>query len=84
MLWVLIRSASMSTHNICFCAEIRKIFTGYPPLSRSVAYHRKSYVISHKVLSKIVADDSLNFYIFWGENKTAFHANCLLGRQKFT
>ena len=26
----------MNTHNICFCGEIRKIFTGYPPLSRSV------------------------------------------------
>ena len=24
----------MSTHNICFPGEIRKIFTGYPPLSR--------------------------------------------------
>ena len=24
----------MSTHNICFRAEIRKIFTRYPPLSR--------------------------------------------------
>ena len=24
----------MSTHIICFRAEIRKIFTGYPPLSR--------------------------------------------------
>ena len=24
----------MSTHNICFCGEIGKIFTGYPPLSR--------------------------------------------------
>ena len=24
----------MSTHNICFHGEIRKIFTGYPPLSR--------------------------------------------------
>ena len=24
----------MSTYNICFCGEIRKIFTGYPPLSR--------------------------------------------------
>ena len=30
MLWVLIRSP----HNICFHGEIRKIFTGYPPLSR--------------------------------------------------
>ena len=26
----------MSTHNICFRGEIRKIFTGYPPLSRSM------------------------------------------------
>ena len=24
----------MSTYNIGFCGEIRKIFTGYPPLSR--------------------------------------------------
>ena len=24
----------LSTHNICFCGEIRKIFTRYPPLSR--------------------------------------------------
>ena len=24
----------MSTHNICFRGEIRKIVTGYPPLSR--------------------------------------------------
>ena len=24
----------MSTHNICFRGEIRKIFTGYPLLSR--------------------------------------------------
>ena len=24
----------ISTHNICFCGEIRKIFIGYPPLSR--------------------------------------------------
>ena len=24
----------MCTHNICFCGGIRKIFTGYPPLSR--------------------------------------------------
>ena len=24
----------MSTHNICFRGEIRKIFTGYPPLSK--------------------------------------------------
>ena len=38
MLWVLIRrpwqDASNECHNICFHGEIRKIFTGYPPLSR--------------------------------------------------
>ena len=38
MFCVLIRSASgeallMSTHNICFCQEIRKILCGYPLLS---------------------------------------------------
>ena len=27
----------MSTNNICFCGEIRKIFTGYPPLSRPMS-----------------------------------------------
>ena len=26
----------MSTHNICFCGEIRKIFTEYSPLSRPI------------------------------------------------
>ena len=29
----------MSTHNICFRREIRKIFTGYPPLSRPMPLH---------------------------------------------
>ena len=28
----------MSTHNICFLGEIRKIFTGYPPLSRPMNF----------------------------------------------
>ena len=28
----------MSTHNICFCEEIRKIFTWYPLLSRPMLY----------------------------------------------
>ena len=26
----------MSTHNICFCAEIKKIICGYPLLSRAL------------------------------------------------
>ena len=29
----------MSTHNICFRGEIRKIFTGYPPLSIPMIYY---------------------------------------------
>ena len=33
----------MSTHNICFHGEIRKIFTGYPPLSRPM--HHLSEVL---------------------------------------
>ena len=28
----------MSTHNICFRGEIRKIFTGYPPLSGPMVF----------------------------------------------
>ena len=27
----------MSTHNMCFPGEIRKIFSGYPPLSRPMS-----------------------------------------------
>ena len=27
----------MSTHNVCFCGEIRKIFPRYPPLSRPMS-----------------------------------------------
>ena len=32
------RDASNEYHNICFRGEIRKIFTGYPPLSRPLWY----------------------------------------------
>ena len=28
----------MSTHNICFCGEIRKILCGYPLISRAIVY----------------------------------------------
>ena len=30
----------MSTHNICFCGEIRKILCGYPLLSVAMMYAR--------------------------------------------
>ena len=29
----------MSTHNMCFCGEIRKIISRYPPLSRHMDYN---------------------------------------------
>ena len=39
----------MSTHNICFRREIRNIFTGYPPLSRSMT-----------ICTQIIQKDSLS------------------------
>ena len=33
----------MSTHNICFCREIRKIFTCYPLLSRPMLADVQAY-----------------------------------------
>ena len=35
----------MSTHNICFRGEIRKIFTRYPSLSRPMVDHEISSVV---------------------------------------
>ena len=37
----------MSTHNICFCGEIRKIFTGYPLLSRpmNIIFLHNKYIL---------------------------------------
>ena len=40
----------MSTHSICFRREIRKIFTGYPPLSRPM--NHISMEIPKKVKAK--------------------------------
>ena len=34
----------MSTHNICFCREIRKLFTWYPLLSRPMFFSVLSYL----------------------------------------
>ena len=46
MLWVLIRRA-----NICFRGEIRKIFTGYPLLSRPMVLYGKD-PITNKILRR--------------------------------
>ena len=40
----------MSTHNICFRGEIRKIFTGYPSLTRPLLIYGRHclfYVFTH-------------------------------------
>ena len=41
----------MSTHNICLCGEIRKIFSGYPPLSGPM-----NLVVNMKELQSISFD----------------------------
>ena len=51
----------MSTHNICFCAEIRKIFTGHPPLSRPM--------ISEKYFSYFSMKTCCGFSYFYGETE---------------
>ena len=40
----------MSTHNICFHREIRKIFTGYPLLSRPMTPLPKSPLPTFKII----------------------------------
>ena len=48
MLWVLIRGLGeallMSTHNICFRPEIRKILCGYPLLSVAIVMIRTAHL----------------------------------------
>ena len=47
----------MSTHNICFQREIRKIFNGYPPLSRPMT------------LSETLVRTITVFMLFYTQNK---------------
>ena len=51
----------MSTHNICFCREVRKILYGYPLLS--VAMVMGTY---KKFLSEVLLLSTHNM-CFWGE-----------------
>ena len=37
----------MSTHNICFCGEIRKLLCGYPLLSVAMVPHFMIVLISY-------------------------------------
>ena len=45
----------MSTHNVCFCLEIRKIVhvCGYPLLSVAKCLGLKAYRLKNKLLCKI-------------------------------
>ena len=52
----------MSTHNICFHGEIRKIFTGYPPLSRPMSLNVIAFGMLHLYWQTI-------FEIFWVKKK---------------
>ena len=53
----------MNTHNACFYEEIRKIYTGYPPLSRPVIS-----VICHLHIStslELRFQPNVLFYLFF-------------------
>ena len=39
----------MSTHNICFCGEIRKILCGYPLLSVAMLVLREMGQVGHGI-----------------------------------
>ena len=57
----------MSTHNICFHGEIRRIFTGYPPLSRPVHMHvEKSDTCSRREISAQADQRDLTRECGWG------------------
>ena len=79
----------MSTHNICFCAEIRKIFIWIYPLSESiilnkVCLHLKfarhqakmSRCLTLKVLSKICSRQHLFLFFFIFSKKTSLDIPC--------
>ena len=51
----------MSTHNICFCGEIRKIFTLYPLLSRPM-YSIRDYGLALLLSCKIIRTQFCELY----------------------
>ena len=55
----------MSIHNICFHEEIRKIFTGYPPLSRTMEVPPRQPAI---VLYRRINPDKI-FFLFLHDNR---------------
>ena len=65
----------MSTHNICFCGEIRKILCGYPLLSVAMC-HKIILYYSMDQFSRRQFDGI--FLILPRKQALTFHANCLL------
>ena len=59
----------MSTHNICFRGEIRKIFTRYPPLSMSLSIYSTYFNIS--------VSEQLNLYLDCTDEKYDLGLDCL-------
>ena len=61
----------MSTHNISFHGEIRKIFTGYPPLTRPIIYirYKKLYVLCWPHITDFISSRSV-FQQTYSKNKT--------------
>ena len=72
----------MSTHNICFCREIRKILWGYPLLSVTM-YHAKLIFPHHRILKRQFAfgkfseDEILKLFSYFSQ-KTGFDIPCKL------
>ena len=59
----------MSTHNICFCGEIRKLSTEYPPLSRPMG-HKIDSLSFAKLDKKLkgTGDTLVNFPFLYSRN----------------
>ena len=53
----------MSTDNIYFHGEIRKIFTGYPPLTRSMVFGESAVMIFSYFSIKVYV---VGFCLCWG------------------
>ena len=66
----------MSTHNIGFCGEIRKIFTGYPPLPYDLLLYSQS-------ISQTSGYNLLCTSLYIKAYTWDFHLNCLDTSRQF-
>ena len=73
----------MSTHNICFSGEIRKLLRGYPLLSVAMRKHYRPLVclisiLAHNILTfttLLVKSADKKFIFFFRKYNLTFHAN---------